>query len=219
MQTQESKIDLGKALDPSLVVMENSGTKSGKQDTSSRSGNDANANDANIKPVYDKEPMVEVQLTAECNVTATGQQHTEQPEIINEGKSFDSCTSKVDSKPSHSSNVDITKIHKCKQTLDLSAGTLINVQKKESIDLSAASLHNVNKSFYSKYNSHDVNDRVGSLFGPLFDKYFNGENQVVSKSSAITTANASDKRQQQRDSTSSTSTLATTVTPDGNFNL
>ncbi|GJW52950.1 hypothetical protein Tco_0097035 [Tanacetum coccineum] len=58
-----------------------------------------------------------------------------------------------------------------------------------------------------------------SLFGPLFDEYFNGENQLVSKSSSVTTADASDKRQQQPDSTSSTSTLATTVTVDGNFDL
>ncbi|GJX68294.1 hypothetical protein Tco_0304021 [Tanacetum coccineum] len=57
------------------------------------------------------------------------------------------------------------------------------------------------------------------LFGPFFDEYFNGENQVVSKSSDVTTANASDKRQQQQDSTSSTSTLATTITADGNFDL
>ncbi|GKF73064.1 hypothetical protein Tco_0219396 [Tanacetum coccineum] len=60
-----------------------------------------------------------------------------------------------------------------------------------------------------------------SLFGPLFDEYFNKENQVVSKYLAVTTADASDKRQRQRqqDSTSSTSTLATTVTADGNFDL
>ncbi|GJU13544.1 hypothetical protein Tco_1135940 [Tanacetum coccineum] len=58
-----------------------------------------------------------------------------------------------------------------------------------------------------------------SLFGVLFEKYFNGENQVVSKSSAVTTANASDKRQRLPDSTSSTSTLARTVTADGNFDL
>ncbi|GKF07504.1 hypothetical protein Tco_0041728 [Tanacetum coccineum] len=50
-----------------------------------------------------------------------------------------------------------------------------------------------------------------SLFVPLFDKYLNGENQVVLKSSAVTTADASDKRQQQPDSTSSTLTLATSV--------
>ncbi|GJU09808.1 hypothetical protein Tco_1132204 [Tanacetum coccineum] len=35
----------------------------------------------------------------------------------------------------------------------------------------------------------------------------------------VTTADASDKRQQQPDSTSSTSTLATSVTADGNFDL
>ncbi|GJR08566.1 hypothetical protein Tco_0791218 [Tanacetum coccineum] len=58
-----------------------------------------------------------------------------------------------------------------------------------------------------------------SLFYPLFDEYFNEENTVVSKSSAVTTADASDKRQQQPDSTSYTSTLATTVTADGNFDL
>nr|GEU38665.1 hypothetical protein [Tanacetum cinerariifolium] len=49
--------------------------------------------------------------------------------------------------------------------------------------------------------------------------YSNGENQVVSKSCAVTTADASDKYQQQQDSTSSTSTLATTITADGNFDL
>ncbi|GKB12499.1 hypothetical protein Tco_0846422 [Tanacetum coccineum] len=95
------------------------------------------------------------------------------------GKLFDSCTSKVDSELTHGLNVDILNIHECKQTLDVSAGTSINVQKEQSLDLSA----------------------------------------VVSKSSAVTTADASDKRQQQLDSTSSTSTLATTVTADGNFNL
>ncbi|GJV07143.1 hypothetical protein Tco_1344799 [Tanacetum coccineum] len=52
------------------------------QDDSSRSGNDT---DADIRPIYDEEPMAEVQLTAECNIFAIGQQHTEQPEIIVEG--------------------------------------------------------------------------------------------------------------------------------------
>ncbi|GKA24579.1 hypothetical protein Tco_0710612, partial [Tanacetum coccineum] len=58
-----------------------------------------------------------------------------------------------------------------------------------------------------------------SLFGPLFDEYFNRVNQVVSKSSVVTAADAPDKRQQQPDSTSSTSTLATTVTANGNFDV
>ncbi|GKG16940.1 hypothetical protein Tco_0361897, partial [Tanacetum coccineum] len=62
------------------------------------------------------------------------------------GKLFDSCTiSKVDNEPSHGSNVDIHHIHECKQTLDVSAGTSINVQKEQSLDLSAGTLCNVNK--------------------------------------------------------------------------
>ncbi|GKB89040.1 hypothetical protein Tco_0961312 [Tanacetum coccineum] len=61
------------------------------------------------------------------------------------GKLFDSCISKADSEPTHGSNVDISKIHECKQTLDLSAGTSINVQKEQSIDLSASTSYTVNK--------------------------------------------------------------------------
>ncbi|GJZ06616.1 hypothetical protein Tco_0540409 [Tanacetum coccineum] len=86
MQTQESKIDMGKAMDVDLVVTESSGTKSEVQDKSSRSGNDAYTDDVDIIPIYDKEPMAKVQLTIECNVFATGKQHTEQPEINSEGR-------------------------------------------------------------------------------------------------------------------------------------
>ncbi|GJV78796.1 hypothetical protein Tco_1514666 [Tanacetum coccineum] len=64
-----------------------------------------------------------------------------------------------------------------------------------------------------------TSNELDLLFGPLFDEYFNGENQVVLKSSAVTTTDASNKRQQQPDSTSSTSTLASTVTANGNFYL
>ncbi|GJV65688.1 hypothetical protein Tco_1476516 [Tanacetum coccineum] len=329
MQTQDSMIHTGKAVDNGLVVMESNGTESKVQDDSSRSRNDTDADDANIRPIYDEEPMAEVQLTAEYNIFAIGQQHTKQPEIIVEeqttsllannvdskaqiqekvfaiaalkndlrklkgnsvdtkfdktlvlgkpvlqsprnqsvvrqpnafkserpqmskqrfasqvdvnnnlskpvtqhylpkktesafakpdhmiassssrnssknmprfssndmklgrqilkghrfspnktsavyektssrsdlrwkttgrifksvglrwiptGKLFDSCTSKVDSKLTHGFNVDILNIHECKQTLDVSAGTSINVQKEQSLDLSAGTLCNVNK--------------------------------------------------------------------------
>ncbi|GKF54649.1 hypothetical protein Tco_0164989 [Tanacetum coccineum] len=47
MQTTEEKVDSSKALD------------------------------ANIRHIYDKEPMAEVQTTAEINIFATRQQHTE----------------------------------------------------------------------------------------------------------------------------------------------
>ncbi|GJZ10455.1 hypothetical protein Tco_0545214 [Tanacetum coccineum] len=52
--------------------------------TASRSGNDAHADDADIRPIYDEEPIAKVQTTVEINVFATGQQHTEQPEFNNE---------------------------------------------------------------------------------------------------------------------------------------
>nr|GEX65938.1 hypothetical protein [Tanacetum cinerariifolium] len=81
---QEGKVDMGKALDVSLVVTESSETESKKQDTSSRSGNDVDADNADVRPIYDEEPMVEVQLIAKYNIFATRQQHIEQLEIITE---------------------------------------------------------------------------------------------------------------------------------------
>ncbi|GJR76842.1 copia protein [Tanacetum coccineum] len=71
----------------------------------------------------------------------------------------------------------------------------------------------------SRYDSHDVDGRVGKSIQSFGRRISNGENQVVSKSSIVTTADAADKRQQQQDSTSSTSTLATTITADGNFDI
>ncbi|GJY14358.1 hypothetical protein Tco_0384780 [Tanacetum coccineum] len=56
-----------------------------KTDTS----NALDALDANIRLIYNEEPMAEVQTTAEINIFATRQQHTEQPEFNNEGKVID----------------------------------------------------------------------------------------------------------------------------------
>ncbi|GJR57647.1 hypothetical protein Tco_1499809 [Tanacetum coccineum] len=81
MQTTMEKVDTSKALDASSVIIESNGTESQKQDTSSRSGNDAD-----IRPIYDEEPKAEVQMTTNNNVSAKGQQHTEQPESNNEGE-------------------------------------------------------------------------------------------------------------------------------------
>nr|GEZ78430.1 hypothetical protein [Tanacetum cinerariifolium] len=57
MRTTEEKVDTSKALDASSVDTECSRTESKEQDTSSRSGNDAHADDADIRPIYDEEPM------------------------------------------------------------------------------------------------------------------------------------------------------------------
>ncbi|GJS89650.1 hypothetical protein Tco_0772286 [Tanacetum coccineum] len=58
------------------------------------------------------------------------------------GKLLNSCTGKVESEPTHGSNVDIHHIHACKQTLGLSAGTSFNGQKQQRIDITADALYN-----------------------------------------------------------------------------
>nr|GEW05300.1 retrotransposon protein, putative, Ty1-copia subclass [Tanacetum cinerariifolium] len=83
MQTQESKVVLRKALDANLVVMESNEIESGKQDTSSSSGNNiTHAVDADIRPVNNQVPFAELQLTAKHNVLANEEHHTEQSEPI-----------------------------------------------------------------------------------------------------------------------------------------
>ncbi|GJT33578.1 hypothetical protein Tco_0923997 [Tanacetum coccineum] len=83
MQRQEGEVDRGITLEVRLIVTECSGTKSDKQDTNSSSGNyTTHAVDANIRPVNDQEPFVEVQLTAQHNILANEQHHSEQSEPI-----------------------------------------------------------------------------------------------------------------------------------------
>ncbi|GJV08528.1 hypothetical protein Tco_1346184 [Tanacetum coccineum] len=62
MQTTEEKVYSSKALDASLVIIESNGTESQEQDTSSRSGNDAHVDDADIRPIDNEEPMAELKV-------------------------------------------------------------------------------------------------------------------------------------------------------------
>nr|GEW90909.1 hypothetical protein [Tanacetum cinerariifolium] len=86
MQTTKEKVDTSKALDASLVDIESSVTESNEQDTCIRSGNDTHADDADIRPIYDEEPMAKVQMTVKINVFAIGQQHFEKSKFNNEGE-------------------------------------------------------------------------------------------------------------------------------------
>ncbi|GKE75096.1 hypothetical protein Tco_1537137 [Tanacetum coccineum] len=70
-KTKEGKVDMSKPLDASLVNTESNGTESGEQDKSSTSGNDADADDADIKLVYDEEPMAKEGLTRMLNNVMT----------------------------------------------------------------------------------------------------------------------------------------------------
>ncbi|GJR54454.1 hypothetical protein Tco_1404975 [Tanacetum coccineum] len=100
MQSKESKVVSSKALNASLVVTACSGTKSYKHDTSSSSRNYiTHVADADIRPVKDKEPIAEVQLTAAQNVLVNEQQHTDQSK-----PSYDTyLLEKVDSNTTHDS--------------------------------------------------------------------------------------------------------------------
>ncbi|GKD33754.1 hypothetical protein Tco_1249263 [Tanacetum coccineum] len=73
MQSKERKDNSSKALDAGLVVTESNDTESERHVLSSRSGNDTHTDDAYINSVNDKQPMAEVQLSAEHNILANEQ--------------------------------------------------------------------------------------------------------------------------------------------------
>nr|GEW84890.1 hypothetical protein [Tanacetum cinerariifolium] len=133
MQTQESKINMGKAVNDDLVVTQSSGTESEVQDDNSRSRNDTDANDADIRPIYDEEPLAKVQLTTECNIFAIGQQHTEQPKIINEGRVDQYPEQRQVKSPMFDSSLDSLANDYSKQSLEsensLLKQTIVQFQK------------------------------------------------------------------------------------------
>ncbi|GJS49532.1 hypothetical protein Tco_0599653 [Tanacetum coccineum] len=70
MHTIEEQVDTSKALDASLVNIKSNETESKEQDSSSRSGNDAHTDDADIRPIYNEEPMAKVDQNAkQCHDT------------------------------------------------------------------------------------------------------------------------------------------------------
>ncbi|GKA04642.1 hypothetical protein Tco_0683762 [Tanacetum coccineum] len=71
--SKEGNVDSSKALDAGLVVTKSNETESERHVSSSRSGKDTHAKDADMNSVNDKQPMAEVQLTAEHNILANEQ--------------------------------------------------------------------------------------------------------------------------------------------------
>ncbi|GKE27046.1 hypothetical protein Tco_1442430, partial [Tanacetum coccineum] len=97
----------------------------------------------------------------------------------------------VDSEPPHGSNVDIPNIHECKQTLDNMVA--------EKADISETTV---------EVDSKLIRKMIWKVHSGLCSTNMSMEKiKLFQKSSTVTTADASDKRQQQPDSTSSTSTL------------
>ncbi|GJS47353.1 hypothetical protein Tco_0597474 [Tanacetum coccineum] len=144
MQTTEEKVDSSKALDASLVIIESNGTESQEQDTSSRSGNDAHVDDADIRPIDNEEPMAEVQTTADDNVSATGQQHTEQPESNNEGEVDQNADQCYDTCPLPAKLTDNTTIELSNQLLESENVCLKKTVAQFQKDFSRMEAHCVN---------------------------------------------------------------------------
>ncbi|GJR43883.1 hypothetical protein Tco_1311986 [Tanacetum coccineum] len=82
-----------------------------------------------------------------------------------------------------------------------------------------ASLHNVNRSSFNRHDSYDVNARVGKYIRSFVRRISQWRKSSCFKVFRCYSADASDKCQQQPDSTLSTSTLATTISADGNLDM
>nr|GFA88962.1 hypothetical protein [Tanacetum cinerariifolium] len=82
MQSKERKDNSSNALDADLVVTESNETESERHILSSKSRNDTHTDDVDINSVNDKQLMAEVQLSAEHNILANEQQHSEQSEFV-----------------------------------------------------------------------------------------------------------------------------------------
>nr|GEW42372.1 hypothetical protein [Tanacetum cinerariifolium] len=184
MQTTEGKVDTNTTLDASLVDTESCGTEFEKRDISSRSGNDVDVDNVGIKLVYDEEPLAEVNLHAKVpsNKTTNRNKPVKQINIAKKlegqiltrnrwvpmGNIFTSSTTKVDSEPSHGFNTDITNLYECIQTLDLSAGTSLNVQEEKNLDLSACTRSNLKKKIKAWIKENVISGRArgGSSYPP-----------------------------------------------------
>nr|GEU60972.1 hypothetical protein [Tanacetum cinerariifolium] len=68
MQTPEEKVDTSKALDASSVDTESSRTESKEQDTSNSSGNDVHDDGADIRPIYNNEPLAKEREAASAKL-------------------------------------------------------------------------------------------------------------------------------------------------------
>ncbi|GKB80594.1 hypothetical protein Tco_0947489 [Tanacetum coccineum] len=180
IQTTEEKIDTSNALDVldvGSVIIESNGTESKEQDTSSRSGNDAHVDDADIRPIYNEEPMAEVQTTAEINIFAIGQQHTEQPEFNNEGKVDQNAEQCYDTCPLPAKLIDDKTIELLNQLLESEnvclKKTVAQSKVKTDIDVTETINieleHSVAKLLAENEQLHKENEHLKQTYKDLFD--------------------------------------------------
>ncbi|GJY60736.1 hypothetical protein Tco_0461393 [Tanacetum coccineum] len=169
MQTTKEKVDTSKALNASLADTESSRTESGKHDTSSRSGNDADADEVDIKPVYDEEPMAEEKgfaitaLKNELRKLKGNSVNTKfakssilgkpvlQPHIVRQPTAFKSERPRI-SKPRFASQVDVNNdLSKPITTHYLPKGKISACAKPHHIIAPGSSWYSSNDMVYNHY--------------------------------------------------------------------
>nr|GEU72262.1 retrovirus-related Pol polyprotein from transposon TNT 1-94 [Tanacetum cinerariifolium] len=158
----ERQIQTTEALDASSVDTESSRTESKKQDTSSKSRNDAHDDVADIRPIYDEELMAEVQTTAEIDVFAIGQQHTEQPEFNNEGKVVQNAKACHEKYPLPAILTDNQIPEHSYQSLEYESSCLKKIVARFQKDFSRMEAHCVNLEL--KYQNQVLNKGQQSQF-------------------------------------------------------
>ncbi|GJY12885.1 hypothetical protein Tco_0382194 [Tanacetum coccineum] len=174
-----------------MVVTESSGTVSAKQDECSRPRNDTDTDDADIKPVYDEEPMAEVQLTNECNIFALKQQHAEQPDLINKemvDQDAEQCHDKrpllaqlTENKKTELSNESLESENICLKKTVAHSNLALQWQKVSDCDNSgpAPQLQEVSPPEDKTYTTLQ---ELELLFHPMYEEYFNAGYQSEPKS-------------------------------------
>nr|GEX26109.1 hypothetical protein [Tanacetum cinerariifolium] len=119
MQTQVGMVNMVKdKCDVGLVVTEINKTKLENQDESSRSGNDTQAEGANIGLSSDTKPLNEVQTTAAYNVFVNDKQHVEHPKFINKRNVDQDAEQYLDKRPLLGSIIENKTAEYLNQTLE-----------------------------------------------------------------------------------------------------
>ncbi|GJS59038.1 hypothetical protein Tco_0653822 [Tanacetum coccineum] len=168
------------------------------QDDNNKSGNDINTDDAYIRPIYDEEPMAEVQLTAECNIFAIGQQHTEQPEIINEGR-IDQYPKQCQVK-SHmlDSSPDNQTTDYSKQSLEATLSILKETSNKAKIEKKIDVLETMNIELeHSVATLRKENETLKQHYKDLYDSIKITRSKTIEQTTSLLANNAELKAQIQ----------------------
>ncbi|GJS06878.1 hypothetical protein Tco_0363674 [Tanacetum coccineum] len=108
--------------------------------------------DANIRPIYDEEPMAEVQMTAKINVFAIGQQHTKQPEFNNEGEVDQNAEQCHETRPLSTKLTDNQKTELLNQSLESKNICLKKTVAQFQKDFSKLEAHCINLELHLQNN-------------------------------------------------------------------